>query len=223
MDRIVTIGVGRESSERAIDLARNHPGVSATVGVHPHDAEGFRASDLDWMRRLATDPQTVAIGECGLDYHYDNSPREAQAAAFIAQMELAAEYDLPLVVHTRDAARDTLDLLERHGHGLTVVLHCFSLVDEIDEVLERGYLTSFAGTLTFRRAESLRAAARRVPDDRLLVETDSPYLTPVPHRGKPNHPALVAHTLAALADLRGTSTGQLDELTTANAARVFGW
>jgi TatD DNase family protein len=223
VERIVTIGVGRQSSERAVALAERHPEVSATVGVHPHDAEHFRAADLDWMRALATRPEVVAVGECGLDYHYDNSPRDAQAEAFAAQIALARETGLPLVIHTRDAARDTLDLLARDAGDHPVLLHCFSLVDELDEVIERDYWMSFAGTVTFTRSDDLRAAAARAPEDRLLVETDSPYLTPVPHRGTPNRPAHVVHTLAAVAAARGIPAEDLDAITSTNAARLFGW
>lgn len=223
MERIVTIGMGRESAERAVALTDAHPGVYAAIGVHPHDAAGFTAADLEWMRALAGQPKVVAIGECGLDYHHDHSPRDRQAAAFVAQIDLAREVGLPLVVHTRDAAEDTLALLGEHAGDHPVILHCFSLPEHLDEVVRRGYLLSFAGPVTFRRNHELQRAAALAPPELLLVETDSPYLAPVPRRGRPNRPANVAHTLRFIADLRNMPAEELDALTSANAARVFGW
>jgi TatD DNase family protein len=221
--RIVTIGVGRASSERAIALAQAHAGVSATVGVHPHDASTFTPPDLEWLRELGRHPQVVAIGECGLDYFRDHSPREIQAEAFIAQLGLARGLGLPVVIHTREAADDTLRILAEHGEGLEIILHCFTLTEHLGEVLSRGYWVSFAGPVTYKKSDELRRAAARVPSDRMLVETDSPYLAPEPRRGRPNRPANVAHTLAAIAKVRGTSPEELDAVTSANAARVFGW
>jgi TatD DNase family protein len=223
VERIVTIGMGRGSAERAVSLTREHEGVFAAVGVHPHDAAAFDDADLEWMRALAAEPKVVAIGECGLDYHYDHSPREAQARAFIAQIGLAREVGLPLVIHTRDAAGDTLDLLARHAGGHPVVLHCFSIPEYLDEAVRRGYMLSFAGPVTYNRSRDLQRAAAAAPLERLLVETDSPYLAPVPRRGRPNRPANVAHTLRFIAGLRNMPADELDRVTSANAARVFGW
>jgi TatD DNase family protein len=222
VERIVTIGVGRASSVRAIALAEAHPEVSAAIGIHPHDAARYTPADDVWLRELGSHPAVVAIGECGLDYHRNLSPPHAQRRAFDAQIGVAIECGKPLVIHTRDAADDTLAQLAGAG-GHPVVLHCFSLPERLDEVLARGYMTSFAGQVTYRKATDLQDAARRVPDDRLLVETDSPYLAPVPRRGRPNRPANVAHTLRFLAELRGVEPDALDAVTTANAARVFGW
>ena len=223
VERIVTIGMGRAGSERAVALTREHPGVYAAVGVHPHDADGFRDADLHWMRDLAADPKVVAIGECGLDYHRDHAPRDAQSRAFTAQIGVALQVGLPLVIHTRDAAADTLDILAREAGDHPVILHCFSLPEHLDEVVERGYWLSFAGPVTYPRSHELQRAAARAPLDRLLVETDSPYLAPVPRRGRPNVPANVAHTLRFIADLRDMPADELDAATSANAARVFGW
>lgn len=223
VERIVAIGVGRESSERAIALAEAHPGVSATVGVHPNDADGFTDADLDWLRALAAHPQVVAVGECGLDYFRDHATPQNQRRAFSAQIALAREAGLPLVIHTREAAADTLAMLADEAGGLTVVLHCFSLPEHLDEVVGRGYVLSFAGPVTFPRSVELHRAAHDVPGHLLMVETDSPYLAPVPRRGRPNRPANVAHTLRFIAGLRGVPEEELDELTSANAARVFGW
>ena len=223
VERIVTIGVGRESSERAVALADAHPEVYAAVGVHPHDADGFTPADLVWLRELAAHPRVVAVGECGLDFHRDHARPEAQRRAFSAQIGLAREVGLPLVIHTRDAADETLDMLGREAGDHPVVLHCFSLPERLEEIVARGYLLSFAGQVTYPRSADLQAAARAAPGDRLLVETDSPYLAPVPRRGRPNRPANVVHTLRFIAALRGVTDEALDELTTRNAARAFAW
>lgn len=223
MERIVTIGCGRASSEHAVELTLEFPEVYAAIGVHPHDADGFRRADEEWIGALAGEPKVVAIGECGLDYFRDNATREGQMRAFVTQIGLARELDLPLVIHTRDADDDTLAVLAREGEGRPVILHCFSMVGRVDEVVERGYLTSFAGQLTYPTAADLQDAARRIPPEHLLVETDAPYLAPVPRRGRPNRPANVAHTLRFLAELRGEDAEALDATTTANAARIFGW
>ena len=221
VERIVTIGTGRRSSEEAVALAEEHAGVFAAVGVHPHDADGYRPGDDAWIRDLAGHPKVVAIGECGLDFFRDHSSPQGQRRAFVAQIGLARETGLPVVIHTRDAAEETLAALQREAEGLTVVLHCFSLSDHVEEVVERGYVTSFAGQVTYPKATGLQAAARHVPLDRLLVETDAPYLAPVPRRGRPNRPANVAHTLRFVAALRGVAAEVLDAATTANAERVF--
>jgi len=223
VERIVTIGCGRKSSEHAVELTHQFAEVYAAIGVHPHDADGFRRADEEWIGELAEQPKVVAIGECGLDYYRDNATREGQMRAFVTQIGLARELGLPLVVHTREADDDTLKVLGREAEGHPVILHCFSMVRRVDEVVERGYYTSFAGQLTYPSAADLQDAARRIPPEHLLVETDAPYLAPVPRRGRPNRPANVAHTLRFLAELRGEEPEALDELTTANAARAFGW
>ena len=223
MERIVTIGCGRASSEHAVELTLQFPEVFAAIGVHPHDADGFRRADEEWIGGLAQQPKVVAIGECGLDYYRDHATREGQTRAFVTQIGLARELALPLVIHTRDADDDTLAVLAREAEGHPVILHCFSMVRRLEEVVERGYLTSFAGQLTYPTATDLQDAARRIPPEHLLVETDAPYLSPVPRRGRPNRPANVAHTLRFLAELRGEEAESLDAITNANAARVFGW
>ncbi len=158
-----------------------------------------------------------------MDYFREHARPEAQMRAFVAQIGLAREIGLPLVIHTRAADDDTMAVLAREAEGTPVILHCFSMVDRVEEVVERGYYTSFAGQLTYPSATDLQDAARRIPPEFLLVETDAPYLAPVPHRGKPNRPANVAHTLRHLADLRREDPETLDTETTANSARVFGW
>lgn len=214
--------MGRESAERAVALADRHQGVFCAVGVHPHDADGYTPADDRWMRDLAAHPKTVAVGECGLDFYRDHSAPAAQRRAFSAQIALAREVGLPLVIHSREATADTLATLESEAEDHPVVLHCFSMPDRVAEVAQRGYWTSFAGQLTYRRAEDLQAAARELPAERLLVETDSPYLAPVPRRGRPNRPVNVLHTLEFLAGLRDVEAREMDDLTTGNAERVFG-
>jgi TatD DNase family protein len=185
--RIVCVGDSPELAEAAIALARAHPGVSATAGLHPHRAaewdDGVRAR----LDELLADPAVVAVGECGLDHYRERAPRAAQAAAFAGQVELAERHGKALVIHTREAAGDTLAVLR--GVRTRVVLHCFSLPEHLDEAVERGWFVSFAGNVTYPSATALAEAARRVPGDLLLLETDCPYLAPVPHRGRPNSTA----------------------------------
>lgn len=219
---MIAIGVGRASSERTIALAEAHPQVRCAIGVHPYDADAYGPDDEAWIRDLAAHPAVVAIGECGLDHHRPNAAPEAQRRAFASQIRIARAAELPLVVHTRDAARETLDLLAAEADGHPVVMHCFSIPEHLDEVVARGWMTSFAGQVTYPKATDLQAAARAVPEELLLVETDSPYLSPAPRRGRPNRPANLAHTLRFIAALRGAGEAELDARTTANAARVFG-
>jgi TatD DNase family protein len=220
---MATVGMDGQSIERALEAAREHEGVVAIVGRHPHHAEGFDSRGLEEIERAAADPLARAIGETGLDYYRDRAPREDQRRAFEAQLELAERLDLPVVIHTRAAEDDTFAVLAEHAHELTVILHCFSAPDRLDEAVERGYLCSFAGNVTYKNNQDLQAAARDVPEHLLLVETDSPYLAPMPLRGKPNEPANVQLTAEFVADLRGVGYGELDAMVERNAARVFGW
>jgi TatD DNase family protein len=224
VERLVTIGCGREQGEQAVAIAEAHPEVYAAVGVHPVDAGHgkWRDSDLDWIRDLAAHDRVVAIGEAGLDYFHERSTPDDQPRAFRAQAELAADLGMPLVIHTRDAADDTMVILRDVGLR-DVVLHCFSIPQYLDEALERGWVMSIAGPVTFPKNTELREAVTRIPADRLMVETDAPYLAPVPMRGKRNQPAFVAHTLACVAGLRGDPVDALERATSATAARVFGW
>jgi len=223
VERIVTIGCGRASSEQAIQFCEEFEPVYAAIGVHPHDADGFRRADEGWIGELAEHPKVVAIGECGLDYYRDHARPDAQRKAFVTQIGLARELGMPVVVHTREADDDTLDILRREAEGQTVILHCFSMTGRVDEVVERGYMTSFAGQLTYKSATDLQEAARRIPPELLMVETDAPYLAPVPRRGKPNRPAYVQYTVEFLAGLRDQDPDETARLTATNAARVFGW
>ncbi len=223
VERIVTIGCGRASSDQAVAFCNEFAEVYAAIGVHPHDADGFRRADESWIGELAQHPKVVAIGECGLDYYRDHARPDAQKRAFVTQIGLARELGLPIVVHTREADDDTLDILAREAEDHPVILHCFSMVQKVDVVVERGYMTSFAGQLTYKSAVDLQEAARRIPAELLLVETDAPYLAPVPRRGKPNRPANVQYTVEFLAGLRDEDPDEIAALTSANAGRIFGW
>ena len=221
--RLATVGTGPDSIARALAAAGEHDAVAAIVGRHPHKAAGFDAADLEEIERAAADPQARAIGETGLDYYRDHAPRVDQRRAFEAQLELAARLGLPVVIHTRAAEDDTFAMLSEHAGRTTVVLHCFSAPDRLDECVERGYICSFAGNVTYPKAGDLQAAARDVPDDLLLVETDSPYLAPQPVRGRPNVPANVVATAEHVAELRGDHVRELEAVVERNASRVFGW
>jgi len=225
---VVSVGIDGPSSERAVALAHEHRGVAgeavvyATGGLHPHDAHHWDATLAQELRRLAADERVVAIGECGLDYYRDLSPRDAQRRAFLAQIELAREVGKPLVVHVREAGDEAMDLLGEHAQDLTVILHCFSQADAVRECARRGYYVSFAGNVTYKTAGDLRRATRAVPDDRLLLETDAPFLTPMPYRGTSNLPQRVVLTAALVAEQRGEDGRILALQTTANARRAFG-
>lgn len=223
VERLITVGTDAARSRQAVAAAVRHPGVVwATVGLHPHDAR----NGLDDVVAVLDDPATaercVAVGECGLDYYYDHSPRAVQQEAFAAQVGLARERDLALVIHTRDAWDDTFAILDAEGVPEHTVMHCFTGgPDEVRRCLDRGAHISFSGIVTFPKAQELRDAAALCPLDRVLVETDSPYLTPVPHRGKPNRPALVPLVGAAVAEAMGRTVGEVAAATWANADRVY--
>jgi TatD DNase family protein len=221
--RLATVGTDESSIERALAAAHSHDEVFAIVGRHPHETEGFGEADLETVERAAEDPWARAIGETGLDYYRDYSPRDDQRRAFEAQLELAARAGLPVVIHTRAAEDDTFAILREHAGSLPgVVLHCFSAPERLEECVERRYLCSFAGNVTYPKATELQGAARELPAELLLVETDSPYLSPQPLRGKSNQPANVVHTARHLAALRGVPYQELERTVEANAARVFG-
>ena len=194
----------------------------AIVGRHPHETEGFGDADLEAVERAADDPWARAIGETGLDYYRDYAPRDDQRRAFEAQLELARAAGLPVVIHTRAAEDDTFAMLREHARRSRRWCYCFSAPDRLGECVERGYLCSFAGNVTYPKATELQDAARELPAELLLVETDSPYLSPQPVRGKRNEPANVVHTARYVAELRGVSYEELERTVEANAARVFG-
>jgi TatD DNase family protein len=222
--RIATVGVNPGSIRRALAAAREHAQVVAIVGRHPHESEGFDVRDLEEIERAAADPGARAIGETGLDYHRDRAPREDQRRAFEAQLGLAAEMKMPVAIHTRAADDDTFAILREHADRLpAVIMHCFSSPGRLDECVERGYLCSFAGNVTYPKATDLQRAARELPGELLLLETDSPFLAPQPIRGRPNEPANVAHTARHIAELRGLSYGEIERTVEDNARQVFGW
>ncbi|MEP7382503.1 MAG: TatD family hydrolase [Gemmatimonadota bacterium] len=221
---LVCIGESLGSAERAAAIAGRHPGfVFSTSGVHPHDAASFDPIADPPRLRAFVDAGAVAIGECGLDYHYDHAPRELQRRAFAMQLALAGELGAPVVVHSRDAVDDTRSMVREAGQaGIIGVLHCFGGPATLADVaLEAGWYLSFSGIVTFKKWDD-DALLRLVPDDRLLVETDAPYLTPVPHRGKRNEPAFASLTLARVAQARGVSVESLGDISTRNTARLFG-
>jgi len=217
--RVLTVGTTLESCRAALAIAEREDGVFAILGVHPHEAASADASRLRELAALFASDSAVAVGETGLDYFRDRAPRGAQRRLFQRQLELAAELEKPVVVHTRAADEDTAAVLA--GFDGTVVLHCFSSPALLEPALERGWYVSFAGNVTFPTAPELREAAARVPADRILAETDAPYLAPQPRRGRPNEPAYVTHTLRALADARGEDPVELEARIEANAAAAF--
>jgi len=225
---ILNVGTGDPHSgvlERAVELADNNPDVYAAVGTHPHDARLFdeRAEKRIW-NLVTTSRKVIAWGEIGLDFHYDNSPREVQIDVFQWQLRLARELKLPVIIHTREAETETAEILKSHwaGSGLPGIMHCFSGSAELAEkAIELGFSISFSGIVTFKKAEELRAVAKQVPLDRLLIETDCPYLAPIPYRGKRNEPAYVVEVARSLANLRGLEIEELAKITSNNFKRMF--
>jgi TatD DNase family protein len=218
--RIVTVGTGIESSRAALDLSDRHPGVYAALGIHPHQAAEPEADRIDELRELLRHPKAVAVGETGLDTVRRFATGEQQRRLFAAHLELADDLRLPVVIHNREADDDTAAALSSFGG--TVILHCFSSPGLVTLAVDRRYYVSFAGNSTYPNAQSLRDAAARIAADRILVETDSPYLAPQPVRGRPNEPANVVHTVRVLAEARGEDSGELAARTHANAAAAFG-
>jgi TatD DNase family protein len=220
---LVDVGVDLASSRQAAANADRLAHVSATAGIHPHDASSLDGRALGELRALLADERVVAVGETGLDYYRDLSPRPVQRAAFAAHVRLARELDKALVVHNREAFADVLAVLEGEGAPARVVFHCFTGDERAAaRVVEAGWFVSFAGTVTFRNAPEQRAACAAVPLDRMVLETDSPFLSPHPYRGRPNHPGRVAVTAATVAAVHGVPVEEVAARTTANAARAFG-
>jgi TatD DNase family protein len=219
VERVISVGSGLDSCRATLDIARSD-GVWAALGIHPHQAADDDATRLDELRELLGDMRAVAVGETGLDFYRDYAPPDRQRDLFARELELAGDLGKAVVVHTRDADEETAAALE--GFDGTVVLHCFSSPALLPVALERGYYVSFAGNVTYPKAEELREAARRVPVERLLAETDSPYLSPQPRRGRPNEPANVVHTVAVLAEARAEDPAALAAQLDANATAAFG-
>jgi TatD DNase family protein len=218
--RIVTVGTDPGSCAQALAAAEEFEAVYAAVGCHPNNAELL---DEEQLRRDAAHPRCVAIGETGLDYYRDRSPRAAQRRAFEFQIELARQLDKALVIHTREASHDTLALLHEQGAGLRVVLHCFSMPEQLEECIEAGWWISFAGNVTYPKNDAIAAAAAIAPADRLLVETDAPYLAPQSRRGRPNEPAQVVETATFVAEQRSIPYEDLETAVHTSATSVFRW
>lgn len=228
VNTILNIGTGDPHSgslERAVAVAEKYDGVYGAVGVHPHDAKLFDDRAADRIRNLIQNNHRVlALGEIGLDYHYDHSPRDVQRDVFIKQLRMAREEGVPVIIHSRAADDETVEILktEWNGAGFPGIMHCFGGTPQMAEsVLDLGFFVSFAGNVTFKKAENLRESARHVPLDRLLVETDCPYLTPVPFRGSRNEPARVVEVARCLADLHGMTAEEIGHITTQNYLRLF--
>ena len=222
LEAIITIGSDIESCWKAIELAEKYDFLYASIGIHPHDAKDFDERSYGELRELARDPKAVAVGETGLDYHYDHSPREKQREVFRAHLALARETGLPAIIHSREAGADTLAILGESGNTKGV-LHCFSGDMEMAEAaMGMGFYISIAGPVTFKKSVKLRDIAARIPDDYLLIETDAPYLSPEPMRGKRNEPAYIVNTAGEIAHLRGVSLEDIARITSLNARRLFG-
>jgi len=219
---MVTVASDPDDARAALDLARRQTGVWCTAGLHPHDAHRWDATAREAISDLARQPKVVALGETGLDFHYDRSPRSTQAASFEAHLDLAAATGLPVVVHSRSADSEMIEFIARYSGRVRGVLHCFSGGAELLEAgLDAGWWISFAGMVTFRSFDGAELV-RRVPAERLLIETDSPYLAPVPERGRRNEPAFVGHTCAAVAELRGAAPRDVARQSFDNACAVYG-
>lgn len=219
---IVNIGADMASSSRSVALAETYPGIYAAVGMHPHDSQDMQETDYRQLERWTTHPKVVAIGEIGLDYHYDLSPRPVQKEVFLRQLDLARKTGKPFIIHEREAHADMMDIIRNAARGLNGVFHCFSgSVETAREYLKMGFYISVAGPVTFPKSLKTKEVAKAVPLDRLLVETDSPYLTPHPFRGKRNEPAHVRLVAEEIANLRDISLEELAEATTANVRRLF--
>ena len=219
---IVNIGADMASSTRSVALAEKYPGIYAAVGMHPHDSQAMQEADYRQLERWTTHPKVVAIGEIGLDYHYDLSPRPVQKEVFLRQLDLARKTGKPFIIHEREAHADMMDIIRNAARGLNGVFHCFSgSVETAREYLKMGFYISVAGPVTFPKSVKTKEVAKAVPLDRLLVETDSPYLTPQPFRGKRNEPAYVRLVAEEIANLRDISLAELAVATTANVRRLF--
>ncbi|NLJ74713.1 MAG: TatD family hydrolase [Firmicutes bacterium] len=218
---VINVGYDLESSKRAVELAEEHLDLYAVVGVHPHDAQTCTPAILDHIRQLLEHPKVVAIGETGLDYYYDNSPREIQRAVFRDHLSLAREVKKPVVIHSREAAQDTLQIVQDYP-DVSCLLHCYSGSWEMaQEYKKLGHYFSFGGPITFSNAHKLRAVAAKIPLERVMLETDCPYLTPHPHRGKRNEPAYLVHTAEKLASIHGVDVEDVVSITEDNTRRFF--
>lgn len=211
-----------ETSRRVVELSNKYYNIFAAVGIHPHDAEGFKEEDLDELRELSKDERVVAIGEIGLDYYYDNSPREIQKEVFRKQLQLSHELDLPVIIHTRDAMGDTYDILKEFEGRVRGVMHCYTgSIEMAEKFMKLGFYISIAGPVTFKNAVNVREMAKQIPLERLLIETDSPYLAPVPNRGKRNDPTNVRYVADMLANLKEIQIDKIIEHSRENTVELF--
>jgi TatD DNase family protein len=230
VERMLNVGLDADSNKLAIGATARYEGVFATVGCHPTEASGFDDARAERIARLAEENEKVrAIGETGIDYYRESASRADQRRAFEAQIDIARDRDLPIVIHARDpedetaAVDDVFEILDARGEGVKVILHCFLAPWRVEDAIERGWFCSFSGIVTFPSAGELREAAAKLPDELVLVETDAPYLAPQPMRGKPNEPAYVVSTAAVVAEVRGVSYAELERTVEANAQGLFGW
>ena len=223
LTRMLTVGIDGESCRQALAASERHDDVWAAIGRHPNAANVFTDADLDELRELAAHPRCAAIGETGFDFFRKGAPREDQERAFRGQIDLARETGKPLVIHSRDAEDATIDLLAEHADGIDVILHCFSMPGRVEECVERGWWISYAGNVTYPSNEDLAASVAKVPGDRLLVETDAPWLSPQPVRKERNQPAYVVHTARFVAERRGVAYEELDATVEATAAALLRW
>ena len=223
VERLITIGTGHDDHKMVVELINKYaPVVWGTLGFHPHDAESYNDEGEAFMRENLSHPQIVAVGEIGLDFYYDNSPREIQKKVFRRQLDIAAEFGLPVEIHTRDAEPETIEILKEYEGRVKGLLHCFTGTQWLaDEALKIGFNISISGVVTFKNAEALRETVKTVPLDRLHIETDAPFLTPVPFRGKKNTPAYVVHTAEKVAELKNVSLEELAAATKKNALNLF--
>ncbi|WP_300410044.1 TatD family hydrolase [Lagierella sp.] len=210
------------SSERVVKLSQKYPNIFAAIGIHPHDAETYKEGDLDKLKELSKSEKVVAIGEIGLDYYYDNSPREIQKKIFKKQLMLASELDLPVIIHTREAMGDTFEILNEFKDKVKGVMHCYTgSIEMAERFMDLGFYISIAGPVTFKNAVNVRQMAKEIPLDRLLIETDSPYLSPEPKRGKRNDPTNVIHVAEKLAVLKGVFLDDIIENSRKNTMELF--
>ena len=222
LTQLLQVGCNLEDSHKVIELAKQTPGIYASVGVHPHDADTWDAEVRSEMEQLIKDPKVVAYGEIGLDFYYDNSPRAVQQQAFSEQLDFAISNDLPLVIHTRDAEPETLKILKEYPHSNSGQVHCFTgSMAFAKQLLDEDYYIGFTGIITFKRSDDLREIVRMMPWDRILIETDSPYLAPTPHRGKRNEPAFVKQVAETVAAVKNTSLEEVIEKTTQKFLQVI--
>jgi TatD DNase family protein len=224
VDRLVSIGTDLEDDRATIELCRRLPNARCAIGIHPNYSAAAKVEDVEQLRAMAAEPGVFALGEMGLDYHYDRAPVDHQRAIFVAQLQLAKELDRPVVIHCREAVDDALALMKEFS-PVTAVFHCFTgLLDEAKRIIDAGYLIGFDGPITYKKNDDLREVVRFVPIDRILVETDAPYLTPEPVRKiKTNEPAFVTHVARMVGDVKRVSYDEIDRITTENALRFYRW